>query len=84
MTIGSTSAISSNSAAKDNPQAVRESAQQFEALLIAQLLKSARDEGSTDTESIRDMAEQQLADVMSKSGGLGLGKLISQGLKPRT
>ena len=66
---------------RDNPRAVKESAEQFEALLIAQLLKVARDEsGGGDTESIRDMAEQQLGAVMAKSGGLGLGRLITQGL----
>lgn len=60
---------------------LRDSAEQFEALLIAQLLKAARDEcTSGDTESIRDMAEQQLSAIMAKNGGLGLGTLITQGL----
>ena len=81
MTIGPTT-IKSGSP-QSNPQAVRESAQQFEALLIAQLLKSARAEDGGETESIRDMAEQQLAEVMSRSGGLGLATLICEGLRPR-
>ena len=68
----------------ENPRAVKESAEQFEAMLIAQLLKAARDEsGGGDTESIREMAEQQLGAVMAKSGGLGLGALIAQGLAPK-
>lgn len=70
---------------------VRDAAQQFEALLIQQMLRSAREAesggglGSEDhsNDSIRDYAEQQIAQVLSASGGMGLSKLIVQGLNAR-
>jgi Rod binding domain-containing protein len=54
-------------------------AQEFEALLIAQLLRSAReDEGSSGT--MMEFAEQQVAQMISASGGLGLAGLVERGL----
>lgn len=74
----------------NSPEKVKDAAQQFEALLINQLLKTAKDSGSSgwlgggdDDETGQtsvDMAEQQLATVIAKNGGLGLTKFISQGL----
>lgn len=64
-----------------SPQADRAkvAAQDFEALLIAQMLRSAReDEGSSGT--IMEYAEQQVAQMISASGGLGLATLVERGL----
>ena len=70
-----------------NPQKVRDAAQQFESLLIGQILHSARSGGSgwlgsedSSADCATDFAEQQFATMMSQAGGLGLGDLISRGL----
>ncbi len=69
---------------------IEKAATEFEALLIGQILKSARESGdggflgtdSNDADSsVVELAEQQLASALSSQGGLGLGKLIQQGLK---
>jgi len=74
---------------KDDPAKVKDAAGQFESLLLAQILKSAREAGSSSWlgsgedqsgESAIAMAEEYLATSMAKSGGLGLAKLISSGL----
>lgn len=67
---------------------VVEAAGQFEALLLAQILKSARQSGSgwlgggdAASESATEYAEQQLASLLAQNGGLGLARLISEGLR---
>ena len=72
---------------KDSPENIADTARQFEGLLIAQMLKSARESSSsgfgTDdhaSDSVVEMAEQQLSSVLSSGGGLGLSRLIVQGL----
>ena len=70
----------------DDPAKVREAAQQFEALLIGQLLREARTGGggwlgSGDGDCATEFGEQQLAEAMAKGGGLGLADLIASGLK---
>lgn len=68
-----------------NPKKLDEAAQQFESLMIAQMMKSARDssgggwlsEGDeTGEDSSMSMAEEQFAQAMAKSGGLGLAKMV--------
>ena len=65
------------------PEKVRDAACQFEALLIGQILHSAREGSSEDPASdcATDFAEQQLAITMAKAGGLGIADLIARGLK---
>ena len=65
-------------------------AKDFEAILISQLLQSARDEGGwlgtgddQSSEAAFSLGEQQLAKSMAASGGLGIAKLIEQGLQKR-
>jgi Rod binding domain-containing protein len=68
----------------------RDAAQQFEALLLAQIMRSERESGNgwlgtggdATGESAIDFAEQQLALLLSRQGGLGLAGLISSGLGP--
>ena len=69
------------------PGRVEDAAQQFEALLIAQILHSAHEGqggwlGSSDSSAscATDYAEQQMAAVLAQQGGLGLSKLITAGL----
>ena len=71
-----------------DPAKVRDAAEQFEALLLGQLLESAHpkggwlgggDEGASGTAT--SFAEQQLASTMARHGGIGLAKLVMQGLE---
>ena len=66
---------------------VTDAAQQFETLLIGQILRSARQGGSgwlgaedSSAECATDYAEQQFSAVLAQQGGLGLARLIVQGL----
>ena len=68
----------------DSPARVRDAAQQFEALLLHQILRAAREgagpkDGSSDC--AMDYAEQQFAEVMARNGGLGLAALVANGLQ---
>ena len=71
----------------DERQRIKEAAEKFEAILIGQLLKSARESGSGGwlggSESQADMslietAENFFAEVLAGQGGLGLAKLVAQ------
>ena len=72
----------------DTPAKVRDAAQQFEALLIGQILRSVRESGNgwlgsggdTSSDCATEFAEQHFAAMLAKQGGLGLAGLISQGL----
>ena len=63
-------------------------ARQFEALLIAQMLKSARETSSgwlgtgedQAAEPAMALAEEHFAQALSASGGLGLARLIEKNL----
>jgi len=70
------------------PGKIQGAAQQFEALLLGQILHSAHDAdsvwlGSGDSSSscATDLAEEQLASTMAQQGGLGLAKMITEGLQ---
>lgn len=73
----------------DSPAKIRDAAQQFEALLLSQFLRAARQGngwmggGDASSDCALEYAEQQFAAVMAKQGGLGLADLIAQGLVPR-
>ena len=58
-------------------------AKQFEALMIAQMLRTARenteDENSTSS-SMLDLADQQFSQVLANNGGLGLANLVVKGI----
>ena len=71
-----------------DPNRAHDAAQQFEALLIGQMLHSVRQSGSgwlgsedSSGECATDFAEQQFATVLAQNGGLGLADLISKGLE---
>jgi len=82
-----------DASAKDSPAKIHEAAQQFESLLIGQLLKTSREAGGggwmgTDDDdagaTAMEMAEQQFARMLAASGGLGLAKTIEAGLRARS
>jgi Rod binding domain-containing protein len=74
------------------PTNARDAAQQFEALLLGQMLRSERESGNgwlgtgedSSGDSAVDYAEQQLALVLARQGGLGLAGLISSSLEPQS
>jgi Rod binding domain-containing protein len=75
---------------KDTPEKIQKAATDFEALLIAQLLKSARESGGGMTGDANEedetnspmveLGEQQLAQALSSNGGLGIAKMVIAGL----
>jgi Rod binding domain-containing protein len=74
----------------DTPEKIQKAATDFEALLIAQMLKSARESGGGMTgdaeeqdetnSTMLELGEQQLAQALSNSGGLGIAKMVIAGL----
>ena len=72
----------------DTQKDVAKAAGDFEALLISQLLRSARGGGDgwlgtgddQSASSLLDMAEDQLAQAMAGSGGMGLAQMVVRGL----
>jgi flagellar protein FlgJ len=72
---------------RESPDKVRKAAEDFEALIVAQMIKSVR-ESALGTWSDPDqsgavgleMAEQQLAQVIASQGGLGLARMIERSL----
>jgi len=75
---------------KDSPEKIQKAATDFEALLIAQMLKSARESGGGMTgdadeqdetnSTMLELGEQQLAQALASSGGLGIAKMVVAGL----
>lgn len=77
----------------DTPEKIAGAAKQFEALMIGQLLKSARESsggGWLDTEDDQDdqtgslvmeMAEQGFSQAMAARGGLGIAKMVTANLE---
>jgi len=77
------------SSRKSSPEGIHAAAEEFEALLVGQMLRSMREAGGGawlggDEQdaafSLMEMAEQCLATAMVSQGGLGLARLIEQSL----
>jgi flagellar protein FlgJ len=74
---------------KDDPAKVKESAKQFEALLIGQMLKSMRDsEGGwlgtgadESSSSAMEFAQESFAQALASRGGLGLAAIVEKGFE---
>jgi flagellar protein FlgJ len=69
------------------PTKAADAAKQFEALLIGQMLRSARESAWDDRDDssralMLDVADQQFAQVLANNGGLGMARLIVKGLEP--
>jgi Rod binding domain-containing protein len=76
---------------QDCPAKIRQGATDFEALLLAQMLRSAREasgagiSGDGDDEnqansSLIELGEQQFAQALAANGGLGIAKMVVAGL----
>lgn len=70
---------------RDDPQALKAAAQQFEALLLQTVLKSMRaaapQDGPFDSDQTRfyqELLDAQLAQTLAAKGGLGLAKVIEK------
>ncbi len=80
----------SGASSKDSPAKLRQAATDFEALLLGQMLKSAREAGGTGltgngdedeaNSSLLELGEQQFAQAMASSGALGIAKMVLTGL----
>ncbi|HYM10963.1 MAG TPA: rod-binding protein [Bryobacterales bacterium] len=77
---------------KNSPAQTAEAARQFEALLIAHLLKTMREAGQDEEEKKKagalaggdtylEMADQALSLSLAERGGFGLARFIQQGLE---
>lgn len=73
---------------KDSPTKIHDAAQQFEALLLGQILETVSKSGGwlgsgEDSASgcANSFAQQHLALLMARNGGFGLAGLIEAGLK---
>ena len=71
----------------EEPKKLAAAASDFEALLLTQMLRSAREssasslDGSSGSgDAVMDFAEQQFGALMAAAGGIGLGKLAVSGL----
>src|SRR6187401_3090794 len=70
-------------AADKTPEAIRETARQFESLFTTMMLKSMRDAtpkdslfGSDQQDFYQDMFDSQMANQLSKGKGLGLADML--------
>ena len=72
-----------------SPGKIAEAAKEFESLILQQLLKSARESPESQSgifssgqsnETFSSMAEEHFAQALAAQGGLGLARLVSQGL----
>jgi Rod binding domain-containing protein len=85
-------AASGAAAPHDNLAKVRKGATDFEALLLTQMLRSAREAGGTGltgggdddsdeaNSSLVELGEQQFAQALASNGGLGIAKMVVAGL----
>ena len=79
------------SLAEPTPKTPEAAARQFESLLVAQLLRSAREasedgldsngDQNSEKATLHEIAEQQLGQILTRQGGLGLSQMVVQGLK---
>lgn len=74
---------------KDSPDKILNAAKQFESLLVAQMMKSMQESeggwlGTGDDQSssaAMEYGQEAFAQAMSASGGLGLAKMVADGLQ---
>lgn len=82
--------LAAPAARRDSPARIQKSASDFEALLLSQMLKSARESGGglmgvgdddNDANSTMvELGEQQFAQALARGGGFGIAKLVVAGL----
>jgi len=71
-----------------DPAKIQDAAQQFEALLLGQILETVSKDGGwlgsgedSASSCANGFAQEQLAGMMAQQGGFGLSKLIAEGLQ---
>ena len=76
--------------AKTSPAQLLDAARQFESLMIAEMLKCMRDASGSgwlgtgedaSGDSVMGLAQEQFAQALAQNGGLGLSKLVVDGLE---
>lgn len=83
--------LSAGTLKKDSPAKIQKAGTEFEALLLAQMLKSAREssgsgltgDGGDDSDAnstMVELGEQQFAQALASNGGLGIAKMVVTGL----
>lgn len=84
--------LSNTASTTGKPSKLHDAAQQFEALVIGEMLRAERESGSdasgsggwldtgedSGSESAMDLAEGQLSNALAAGGGLGLAKMIER------
>ena len=86
MTIGTTPVASLAKAAEPTTEAdkIRKAASGFEAIFVAQLLRSARESSATEQNesgsAMMEVAEEEIARAISDQGGLGLSQAVVESL----
>jgi flagellar protein FlgJ len=79
-----------SSQAKTSPAKLLDAAMQFESLMLSEMLKSMREAsgggwlGTGDDaagDSAMSLAQEQFAQALAQNGGLGLSKMVAQGLE---
>jgi Rod binding domain-containing protein len=87
-----TSGVEALPSKQNDASKVKDAAAQFEALLFSQMMRSARESNaggwggeSEDKagDSMIDLAEQQLSHLLASGSGLGLAKLVIQGISKK-
>lgn len=81
---GTSFSLSPDPQAKAGTARLKDAAGKFEALMISQMLKSARQSDSggwtgeqdQSTSSIMDMAEQHLGELLGSQGSFGLARMV--------
>lgn len=73
------------SRAKDTPEKILDTARQFEALLLSQILKSVKFDGTDGEEegsgsALGGIGQEQFAMALAQKGGLGLAQTIARSL----
>ena len=79
----------SSSRSQDTPEKILDTARQFEALLLSQMLKSAHADGSDGDEEgsgsvLGGIGQEQFAMALAQRGGLGLAQTIARSLSPKS
>lgn len=85
MTISQVPAAALDAIAQPKPTKAAGAAEQFEALLLGQMLRSAHetsegDDADSSSDTMFDVANQQFAQLLARNGGVGMAKMIVKGL----
>ncbi len=80
--------------AGSKPSKLHQAAQQFEALMIGEMMKSVHegsssgwlgsDDGEGGQNQAMEMAESQFANALAMNGGLGLARMVEQSVGQQT